>query len=331
MDELNKNRQKAEAQQQSPQGEPASFGVSKQERRRLKNEHKHEKKQAEQRKEKSQKLIRRVGWLVIIVAVLAGLGWLISNQKILPPTSRQGHTEVSPQAHISDVPFSLNVQKHMLEHADGTGPPGIFINYNCKQFDCEPGLIDKLAEFVEAYPLHVYLAPYENLAVKLVLTREGEQELLDSFDEQRIRSFIDGRELGSPLIDASADEISGFRIGRDVIYVADQKPGTELTVNIVTLSANGYVVIHEAAEDGSPGDIIGNTLLLDQGDHNNIEAALNRASQEGEGLMAMLHADNGDGVFDPVEDLPIKDDQDNIVLMKFQVSSSAEEPGAISL
>lgn len=193
---------RAEAQQHSRQGEPAPYNdksstgqapseVSRQERRRLKNERKRERKQAEQHKGKTKKYLKWLGWLAVSAAVVAGLGKLISDQEILPPTSALGHTEVSPQSHISTVPFSLNVQKHMLEHSDGSGPPGIFINYNCEQFDCEPGFADNLAKFVEEYPQNVYVAPYKNMAAKLVLTRQGRQDILDGFDEQRIRDFIE--------------------------------------------------------------------------------------------------------------------------------------------
>ena len=314
-----KDHQQAEAQQ-----------LTKSERRSLKNERKRERKEGEQRKRRLHKMVKGLFWILLGLGIVFAIFTTINKQDILPPSSSRGHTEVSPQSHISAVPFSLNVQKHMLEHADGSGPPGVFINYNCEQFDCEPDFIDSLAEFVSLYPEHVYVAPYKNLSAKLVLTAEGRQEVLDSFDEQRIRDFIGSRGLAESSAGPTTDDIAGFRIGPNVIYLADQKPGPKLTVNLVTLAENGYVVIHETIE-GEPGAIIGHTLLLDQGEHSNIEAVLERDSLEGEDLIAMLHEDNGDGEFVPQADQPIKDANDNVIFMRFRVSLEAEAPAAINL
>jgi len=164
--------------------------LSKAERRRLQSERKQERKRTERRKEKASRLTKRVGWLVAGTVVLVGLGFLISNQKVLPSTSSQCHTEVYPESHILTTPMDARVHAHMLEHADGSGPPGVVINYNCKQFDCEPDLIGKLARIVEQYPENVYLAPYNNMSAKLILTRQGRQDILTGFDEQRIIDFI---------------------------------------------------------------------------------------------------------------------------------------------
>lgn len=77
----------------------------------------------------------------------------------------------------------------MLEHSDGKEKPGIIIQYNCDDFDCEPDLIQKLAALAEQYPDNVYLAPnkYDG---KIILTKLGKMEILDAFDEQKIKDFI---------------------------------------------------------------------------------------------------------------------------------------------
>src|SRR3972149_1478097 len=90
-----------------------------------------------------------VGWL----------GYSITAAKRLPPTSMVDHVEQSPTGHILTTPMPLAIQKHMLEHADGGGRPGIIINYNCVKLRCPDGLIERLAGFVRAYPDFVYLAP----------------------------------------------------------------------------------------------------------------------------------------------------------------------------
>lgn len=150
----------------------------------------------EGRKASAKKAIKK--WVVITIVVLVlvvAIGAFIrftATRKVFPPTSSLNHTELVPEKHISDKPFTYNDQVHMLEHADGVdgGPPGVFINYNCNDFECEDDLIDKLTTIAQDYPEFVYLAPFRNMGAKLVLTKEGQQEVFESFDEGKIRSFI---------------------------------------------------------------------------------------------------------------------------------------------
>ncbi len=88
-------------------------------------------------------------------------------------------------------PMSLPVQKHMLEHADGGGRPGVIINYNCDDFPCEADVVDRLTEIAQEYPSHVYLAPFPDMDAKITLTHVGKLETLDAIDEARIRAFIE--------------------------------------------------------------------------------------------------------------------------------------------
>ena len=81
----------------------------------------------------------------------------------------------------------------MLEHADGKGPPGIIINYNCVDYACESDLIEKLEAFAKKYSANVYVAPFKNMDAKIVLTRLNKIEILESFDENKIEDFINNR------------------------------------------------------------------------------------------------------------------------------------------
>lgn len=133
-------------------------------------------------------------WIVAILVLVGFVGiiWLIVQAPKgpkLPPTVMQGHIEQSPSAHISNVPIPDAVQRHMLEHADGKDKPGVIIQYNCKDYSCEPDLVDKLEALVAQYPDNVYLAP-NNYNGKIILTKLGELKNLDNFDEQRIKEFI---------------------------------------------------------------------------------------------------------------------------------------------
>ena len=78
----------------------------------------------------------------------------------------------------------------MLEHADGGSKPGVMIQYNCDDYDCSSDLIEKLTELVQQYPDNVYLAP-NNYDGKIVLIMLGKREILNTFDEQAIRIFIE--------------------------------------------------------------------------------------------------------------------------------------------
>lgn len=147
-----------------------------------------------ERVERRRKIVRfakRGAIIAASAALIALAGWYISNQPNLPPTNMQGHIEESPSAHIVDAPIPDNIQRHMLEHADGKGKPGILVQYNCKKYSCEPDLVGKLTDLVKQYPDNVYLAP-NDYDGKIILTKTGSYKVLDSFDEQTIRKFIGG-------------------------------------------------------------------------------------------------------------------------------------------
>jgi len=114
------------------------------------------------------------------------------NAMSLPPTDMQGHIEASPESHVLKEQMPLQIQKHMLEHSDGTGPPGVIINYDCNNFDCEDDLIKNLESFAIKYSSNVYVAPFKNMPVKIALTKLGRIETLDEFDERAIEIFITG-------------------------------------------------------------------------------------------------------------------------------------------
>ena len=128
-------------------------------------------------------------YIFITIVIVGGLGWLITLTPNLPPTSMQNHSENSPSAHILTTEIPDAIQRHMLEHADGKDAPGIIIQYNCEDYECESELIEKLTTLVKEYPENVYLAPnrYDGM---IILTKLGRRKILDKFDEQEIRDFI---------------------------------------------------------------------------------------------------------------------------------------------
>lgn len=108
------------------------------------------------------------------------------------------------------------------------------------------------------------------------------------------------------------------------VEAEDQEAADSAVVASATLSEGGYVVIHRSTEDGKPGQVIGNTDYLGPGTYQNLEVALTGEVEEGEELFAMLHGDDGDQEYGfPDEDLPLQDEQGNIILVKFSVTGSA--------
>lgn len=171
--------------------EEAKTSHDKTERRLSKKERKRERREAEKLKKKRQKIMHYFLWTLAGAGIVIAFIVAASRREVLPPTTMQGHIERSPESHIVDRPMDSRVHKHMLEHADGSGPPGIIINYNCDDFDCAPDFIDNLAKLVTEYPRTVYLAPYPNMSAKLALSALGRQKVLDVFDEEEIREFIE--------------------------------------------------------------------------------------------------------------------------------------------
>lgn len=122
--------------------------------------------------------------------------------------------------------------------------------------------------------------------------------------------------------------LSGQGIGPNSIYVADQKPGSSLTVFQVQLEAPGFVAIHKDM-NGAFGPIIGSTSLVQAGTTTQMAVSLNEPIRNGQKLYAMIHQDDGDGKFDAAKDLPVEDQFGNMMHMIFFVSEDATEPAAI--
>lgn len=108
----------------------------------------------------------------------------------------------------------------------------------------------------------------------------------------------------------------------DKVVVTDYEAGMTATAASVSLQEAGYVVIHED-KDGKPGAVLGNSEFLAKGESENIVVTLSRESVEGEVLYAMLHSDDGDAEFSfPGPDVPLADEEGNIVLAKYTVGEN---------
>ena len=128
--------------------------------------------------------------LLILGGIAAGIALWLSRQKVLPPTTIANHVERSPRGHILTEPMPVEIQKHMLEHADGGGPPGVIMQYNCQKFTCPATLVDALTRIAKDYPAFVYLAPNPTMDARIALTRLDRILVLEEIDADRIRRFI---------------------------------------------------------------------------------------------------------------------------------------------
>lgn len=133
---------------------------------------------------------------------------------------------------------------------------------------------------------------------------------------------------GSPTPETTADSGSGARVGLQAIDVADQRPGTTLTIAMVALGAPGFVAIH-TDDNGSPGRILAVSVLLPAGDSPNATVTLPQATTDGTRLHAMPHRDDGDGVFDAAKDPPLNDTIGSTISTTFMVDASAMDAPAV--
>ncbi|MEX2017302.1 MAG: hypothetical protein WD876_02415 [Candidatus Pacearchaeota archaeon] len=154
------------------------------------NKAKHSERLPEEKKPLPIRKIRNWSILIIILLGISALIYFpISNLKILPPTDMDGHIESNPSNHVLKETMPIAIQKHMLEHADGTGRPGVIINYNCEDYDCETDLIENLETFTEVYD-YVYVAPFKGMDAKIALTKLNKIEVLEEYNNKTIEKFI---------------------------------------------------------------------------------------------------------------------------------------------
>lgn len=138
------------------------------------------------------KLFMLSGGVVVLALVIGGLVLLNSAQKTLPPTSfGPGHSEAFPPSQINTQLIPRPVQEHVMERGGGHPVGSMLVQYNCIDYQCEPGLVQMLEDLVRRYPPQVYLAPFPGMDAKIALAAPRRRETLDDFDEQRIRGFIE--------------------------------------------------------------------------------------------------------------------------------------------
>ena len=77
-----------------------------------------------------------------------------------------------------------------MERNPGHERGSMLVQYNCRSYQCQEDLVDRLTKIVSSYPPQVYLAPYPTMDAKIALAAPGKLLLLDDFEEDKIREFI---------------------------------------------------------------------------------------------------------------------------------------------
>jgi hypothetical protein len=113
--------------------------------------------------------------------------------------------------------------------------------------------------------------------------------------------------------------------GTNEAVIENQDPGSTVIVKSVSLKNGGFVAVHESAE-GNPGRIIGESVYLESGTTENVIVNLSRPLVAGEELFVTFHEDNGDKEFTNADiNNVVRDEQGNIVIVRFLVSGNASE------
>ncbi|QED38165.1 hypothetical protein FK178_10745 [Antarcticibacterium arcticum] len=132
------------------------------------------------------------------------------------------------------------------------------------------------------------------------------------------------------------DDNGGVAQPTGTITVEDQTlSGNLLEVSSVTVSTSAWLVVKKVNDDNSFSDMIAEPVLINQGTRNDIEIELDNTNaaaveiEDGDTLVLMLHADDGDGVFEyqgnTGQDMPIKNAAGNVVTETVVISSPSFE------
>lgn len=121
----------------------------------------------------------------------------------------------------------------------------------------------------------------------------------------------------------TGEQISASSTIVNLIIASDHVPGNVLSIDQVDAAQGAFVVIHEDTPEGKPGQILGVSTLVDIGTSKEVVVELSREVIDGERVYAMMHTDNGDGVYDPTQDHPTNSGEDSLVVTGFQIDASA--------
>ena len=98
------------------------------------------------------------------------------------------------------------------------------------------------------------------------------------------------------------------KIEKELIYIGKKNPGRDIDIDVVILKKGGFVIIYENTFEPT-GELLAISKYLSAGEHTKILLRLFREARDGEVFTEMLHADDGDKIFDLSKDAPVRDDK----------------------
>lgn len=210
---------------------------------------------------------------------------------------------LSADAQISDdgtvVVENLFLQNggYLAIHADDGGSPGRVLGFR------------RLGSgYRTAVPVGVdgeyWAEQSDNATVWATLHRDdGDGQFEPNGDDDVFRSF--GGFAGTEVRVGKSDDGQSYVVAANAYGVRQEADGPTVTVENVSLAEPGYVAIHAVEQDYSPGEVVGQ-VRLEAGVHRNVSVEINRSFYESLDdrfrLYATVHADDGDGEFDPGSD-----------------------------
>ena len=145
--------------------------------------------------------------------------------------------------------------------------------------------------------------------------------------------FLKEEVVEEPIIEEPPVEEPIEIISINTLVVPDQAPGDEVYVEKVLLKTDGnggFVVVYRVTEDGETGDVIGVSRYLEPGVTENLVVTLNEGEtvEIDETVIVVLHADDGNSVWNSETDMSLTDDEGNIVQVIFTIVDDLESvPG----
>jgi len=117
------------------------------------------------------------------------------------------------------------------------------------------------------------------------------------------------------------------RLTRSAVVLEENEPGEEAEIKSAALSQSGFIVIFTTSTTSTDGSVRGVSNLLSAGTYSDLTIQLERATVAEETLVAVLFADDGNGVFDMGQD-PYLSNQNLIIVSDVDVvgTSRGDEP-----
>lgn len=96
-------------------------------------------------------------------------------------------------------------------------------------------------------------------------------------------------------------------VGGGSITVENQPEDLGIVTLDAELAAPGWITIHESLA-GAPANVVGTSTYMDTGSYRDFVIQLSQEMSPGYRYITLLHADDGDGEFDILKDLPVEVD-----------------------